>query len=265
MKLLFQSDDYGITDAVACGIIKGIKSGIIRNTGLFVNMPSSKAAANKIKKFSDISVGIDFNIVAGKPISNPEKIPGLVDEKGDFLSSKFYLEQLNGNPMNMEIETDGFIYEEVYLELENQLLKFIELLDRKPSYLHPHSIFTPTIYAVMKKLSVKYDIPVSADFLNEKNFYHIKSHWTPRPFSIEKQLQTDVESALLEELKKALDYERVCFVCHCGFIEEELFKLTSYTIIRIKDLYAAISPKIKAFIEENNIKLITYDDLRNEI
>ena len=31
-KLLFQSDDYGISDAVSDGIIKGIKEGIIRNT-----------------------------------------------------------------------------------------------------------------------------------------------------------------------------------------------------------------------------------------
>lgn len=48
-KLLFQSDDYGLTDSVADGILKGIDQGIIRNTGLFVNMPSSARAAAKIR------------------------------------------------------------------------------------------------------------------------------------------------------------------------------------------------------------------------
>ena len=42
MKLLVQSDDYGITRAVSRGIIHGIKNGVIRNTGLFANMPWSE-------------------------------------------------------------------------------------------------------------------------------------------------------------------------------------------------------------------------------
>ena len=41
MKLLIQSDDYAITKAQAAGVIDGIKNGLIRNTGLFVNMPWS--------------------------------------------------------------------------------------------------------------------------------------------------------------------------------------------------------------------------------
>ena len=34
MKLLLQSDDYGISRAVARGIVYGIDQGLIRNTGL---------------------------------------------------------------------------------------------------------------------------------------------------------------------------------------------------------------------------------------
>ena len=64
-KLLFQSDDYGLTDAVADGILKGIHQGIIRNTGLFVNMPSSARAAEKIRDCAEVCVGIDINLVAG--------------------------------------------------------------------------------------------------------------------------------------------------------------------------------------------------------
>ena len=33
MKLLVQSDDYGITPGAAAGIVYGIRNGIIRNTG----------------------------------------------------------------------------------------------------------------------------------------------------------------------------------------------------------------------------------------
>ena len=40
--LLFQSDDYGITNGVSDGILYGIKNGVVRNTGLFVNMAHSE-------------------------------------------------------------------------------------------------------------------------------------------------------------------------------------------------------------------------------
>ena len=39
MKLLVQSDDYGITRAVSLGCIHGIRNGVVRNTGIFANMP----------------------------------------------------------------------------------------------------------------------------------------------------------------------------------------------------------------------------------
>ena len=39
IQLLVQSDDYGITPGVSAGIREGIQNGIIRNTGIFINMP----------------------------------------------------------------------------------------------------------------------------------------------------------------------------------------------------------------------------------
>ena len=47
MKLLIQSDDYGMTPAVADGIIYGITHGVVRNTGLFSNMPWAAECVEK--------------------------------------------------------------------------------------------------------------------------------------------------------------------------------------------------------------------------
>ena len=44
MKLLTQSDDYGFTRGVTCGILDAIENGVVLNTGLFVNMPESEHA-----------------------------------------------------------------------------------------------------------------------------------------------------------------------------------------------------------------------------
>ena len=78
MKLLIQSDDYGITDGVSAGIIKAIEFGLVKNTGMFVNMPSSLNAAKAIKNI-DVCLGIDINYVCGKPVTDPSLIPHMVD------------------------------------------------------------------------------------------------------------------------------------------------------------------------------------------
>lgn len=87
MKLLTQADDYGFTQGVTYGILDCIEKGVLKNTGLFVNMPSSVFAASKIKDHPEACFGIDFNLVAGKPVSNPEEVPHLVDENGNFIKS----------------------------------------------------------------------------------------------------------------------------------------------------------------------------------
>lgn len=85
MKLLTQSDDYGFTRGVTCGILDAIENGVVRNTGLFVNMPESEHAASFIQDYPQVCFGIDFNIVSGDPVSDPELLPDLVDQD-DILS-----------------------------------------------------------------------------------------------------------------------------------------------------------------------------------
>ncbi|MBQ1775470.1 MAG: ChbG/HpnK family deacetylase, partial [Erysipelotrichaceae bacterium] len=40
-KILFQGDDFGFTRGVTLGIVDSIDRGVLRNTGLFANMPSA--------------------------------------------------------------------------------------------------------------------------------------------------------------------------------------------------------------------------------
>lgn len=267
MKLLFQADDFGLTESTACGILKGIREGVIRNTGLFVNMPASEHAAELIKNVKGICLGIDFNLVAGRPISDPASVPSLVNEMGDFIPSGERMKKMKGMSKNVvaDFDIDPYPYDETVLEIENQLKRFIELVGRKPGYLHGHSLITANITKAINAMSEKYDIPVSFNVWKEKELYCLPCDWTPKPFPIEDQLKVNVEENLMRVLPQALEHELNAFICHAGFVEEDLFKYSSYTIIRIKDLAAATSPDVKKFIDENGIELITYDDLRGEI
>ena len=64
MKLLIQSDDFGITRAVSQGCIFGIQNGVIKNTGMFTNMPWIEECVFLLKPYiNDIAFGIDLNFV----------------------------------------------------------------------------------------------------------------------------------------------------------------------------------------------------------
>lgn len=266
-KLLFQSDDYGLTDSVTDGILKGIEQGIVRNTGLFVNMPSSVRAAEKIRNRTDVCVGIDINLVAGNPVTDPKLVPSLVDENGHFISSGRRMKE--GKVVGVDgfaiiFEKDPYDYEETLLETENQVKRFIELMGRKPAYFHGHSIGTPNTVKAAKEVAEKYGIVMTTNVMRNDNVYSIPCDWTPKPFPVEDQMKTDVESNFLRSLEASLEHEIGYFICHCGFVEEDLVKETSYTLIRTKDLYAACSPKVRSFLDEHHIELITYEDLKEE-
>lgn len=264
MKLLFQSDDYGFTDSITYGILKAINQGVVRNTGLFVNMPSSENAANLIREIKGICVGQDINLVAGKPVSDPRLIPSLVDDSGNFISS---VQRMNEGKVIRKVgtvlyfETDPYDYDEVLLEIDNQVKRFIQLMDRKPGYLHGHSLSTPNIKRAMEEVAKKYTLKLSYKITQESSVERVVVNWNPKPFSFDEQMNTNVEEKLVETLGKYVHLDKVSYICHCGFLEEELFPLSTYTAIRMKDLEASISVKLKEFIKENNIELITYNDL----
>ena len=56
--------------------------------------------------------------------------------------------------------------------------------------------------------------------------------------------------------------ETRCFICHCGYVDYELFSRTTLTLRRVKDLYAMRSEKLAEYLEKHKIERITYRDLQ---
>ena len=49
---------------------------------------------------------------------------------------------------------------------------------------------------------------------------------------------------------------------HCGYVDQELFPVTTYTMIRTMDLAAVTGERFKNWLKENNVELISYRDLK---
>ena len=150
MKLLLQSDDYGMTRAVARGIIHGIEHGLLRNTGMFTNMPWSEECAQWIRPYlNDIALGVDLNLTTGSPLSRPEEIPSLVNPQGNFYTS------WQSRSLDQQAKQDHAKAEDVRKELDTQIQRYIQLFGKKPDYLHSHAYETEKIVKIHQELAKK--------------------------------------------------------------------------------------------------------------
>ena len=86
MKLIIQSDDLGITEAVSCGIARAAGKAPLLVGPTFLILPAAPFAVELMQQYPEICLGQDINLVAGRPCANPEKIPTLV-QKTLFLTS----------------------------------------------------------------------------------------------------------------------------------------------------------------------------------
>jgi chitin disaccharide deacetylase len=91
MKLIVNSDDYGLTPGVNLGIIDALKRGILRSTTAMMNMPAIEMAADLAKENPELGVGIHLVLSAGKPLLNTHKT--IVDENGNFLKNAVFNEK----------------------------------------------------------------------------------------------------------------------------------------------------------------------------
>lgn len=261
MKLLVQSDDYGITRAAAQGCLHGIRNGIVRNTGFFSNMPWAEETAEWIRPYlNDIAFGIDLNASTGPSVLPHESVPALTHENGMFLSSKEN-RALDNDENNHDHLAEH--YDELYAEFDAQIQRFIKLIGKTPDYIHNHAYGTKTTEIVTMDLVKKYKVPDSstlmkitdADLNTSMGWYVFGGP--------EAQLTEDLKSYLTEDkgglLKKEISY----LITHCGYCDADLFSLSSFNTCRVKDLEALTSDEVKNWVKNNQIELITFNDIRN--
>ena len=259
MKLLLQSDDYGMTRAVARGIIHGIEHGLLRNTGMFTNMPWSEECAQWIRPYlNDIALGVDLNLTTGSPLSRPEEIPSLVNPQGNFYTS------WQSRSLDQQAKQDHAKAEDVRKELDTQIQRYIQLFGKKPDYLNGHAYETEKIVKIHQELAKKYEIPYCSDVMRTLTGITAQEYrigWYKKPATLENQAASSLKAYILENSETLLAQEYYVLIGHMGYVDKTLMELSTYSLYRLNDLDAVISPEMKAWVREHNVELITYKDL----
>lgn len=261
MKLIAQSDDYGITPGCARGALEAIRHGIIRNTGLFANMPWAKECVDEISPFLDqIAFGIDLNASTGPSLLGHEALPALTKEDGMFYGSR----------ENRAMDTDenghdhlAAVSDQLEAEFEAQIQMYIRLVGHKPDYIHNHAYGTATTMAVSQKLAAKYHCIWTDSVMKKENVAPAGMGWYKFGASPEKQLEEDMTGYVVSDAGGMLSSgkEYGYLVCHCGYADARIFALSSFNLCRTKDLEAVTSDAVAQWVKDHGIELITFRDL----
>ena len=247
-KILLRADDLGYSEAVNYGIEKTIKDGLIRSLGVMVNMPATQHGVDLIKD-CDIAFGQHTNICAGKPLTNPELIPSLVDENGDFKSSKVY----------RSAKEDFVVFEEAVLEIEAQYHCFLELFDRQPDYFEGHAVASENFFRGLEYVAGKYHLKYSGFSMGGA------------PLTVgQSQVQFNMESMapdynpfdMLKRMVAKADEKVVQLaVFHPGYLDDDILTHSSLTIPRTKEVAMLTNPDVKQWLSRQDVELIDYRDL----
>lgn len=154
-KYLITADDYGFCKEVDQAIENLAQKGILSTTNVLMNFRKD-FSDSPLKQMKRFSIGIHWNVTCGKPVTEIDKIPSLVDSEGTFWPIDEFRRRYKRNLINdCELE----------LELENQFQLFNKEFGQ-PEYwnTHENSSLYPREFKVFEKVALKHNIRCTRNF-----------------------------------------------------------------------------------------------------
>jgi predicted glycoside hydrolase/deacetylase ChbG (UPF0249 family) len=255
--LLMRLDDFGMCHSVNTAIKKVIDSGLVFSTSVMFACPWYQEAVDILKENPQISVGIHLTLNAEwknyrwGPIIGPEAASTLIDSNGYFFPSRSAL--FGNNPDLGQIEA------ELKAQVERAVNSGIKI-----DYLDYHmgaAVQTPQTRAIVEKLAKEHNLSI-AQYYGED--YSNATYYAPlgsKADSVAKRVsQLDAGKINLQ-------------VVHVGINDAELQAMKDLnpwgpkdmSVQRQGELDAILSDIFRSALKQNNIKIITYRTLNQEI
>ena len=136
-QLLIRADDLGYSYAVNLGIARSVNEGLVRSVGLMPNMPEAEHGWSLVAD-ADIAVGQHTNVCLGKPCADPALIPSLLDENGEFHSSRTFRERFKRGEELID-------FHEATIVIRAQHDHFFEIGGREPDYFEAHAVMSKNL------------------------------------------------------------------------------------------------------------------------
>jgi len=269
-RLVVNADDFGRSAAINEAVIRAHRDGILTTASLMVNEAAFPEAVTLAKNHPRLGVGLHLTLLCGHATLTWEKIPGLVNQKGEF----------TGNPV-----AAGFRYffrtslkGQLRAEIHAQFAKFRATglpLDHVNGHLHLH--LHPAIFKILMDDAMELGIerlrltsdPFWINARVDSGFWAYKIlHWVifqvlsrrARPAISRRGIRhTRKVFGLLQNARVDESYvARLLPRLPAG--DSELYSHPSLDEFK-NEFDALISPSIRELVDQLGIKLIRYQDL----
>lgn len=233
MKLVINGDDLGYTMGNTNGIFQAYREGILRSTTALTNSRYFEQAMRTAEtEYPGLGVGVHLTLTLGKPLTENKTLTN--PETGMFYSGRKKIWEKNPD------------YDEIYAEWKAQIERYIEVAGHKPTHLDSHHSVhdaTPEALAVAKCLAEEYGLQMRryGDYKFVSGFF--------APYCTK-----DTLIKLLEEHKN----EDIEIMCHPGWCDLELYRMSSYATARVMELDALCDPEVIKYCKEKNVELVHY-------
>ncbi len=249
IHLLLRADDLGYSEAVNLGIAKTVKEGLIRSVGLMPNMTAAEHGLSLLRGL-DICLGQHTNICVGVPVSDPSKIPSLVDENGMFKSSRVY----------RSAKEDFVDAKEVVLEIEAQYNRFQELTGREPDYFEGHAVRSAAFMRGLKEVALRHGLKYSSMVMPGEEM-QIGGRAVNRCPMDSMDPAYDAVQSLQKAVLEAREDMPNLYVCHPGYLDAYLLRSSSLTVNRTKEVEMLCDPTVKSWLDRHNVQCISYNEV----
>lgn len=264
MKLIVRADDFGYTKAYNDGTIKAIEDGIVTHVDIMFDTPGTIDALERIKNYPWISVGWHSHFW-GKPVLNPNEVPSMVNEQGNF---KFRKDQ--GLKKTCK-------YEEVFNESMAQMELCLSILGRVPDSAwiqDNNSDFERARFDICKRYGIPVNIASKPN--KEGKLVPANEKYLPLEIYMPNQPATVYKVCYSNDYNERKTYDPIRYYVndegniidkkialtawHPGFLDDYIQNESSMTEPRVIDIKALCSAELKKWVIENRVELINTRD-----
>jgi hopanoid biosynthesis associated protein HpnK len=269
-RLVVNADDFGLSHSVNQAVIRAHRDGILTTASLMVNEPGFDEAVKLAKENPKLGVGLHLTLLLGHSALLPEKIPGLVNSRGEFSNSPV--------GVGMSYFFKRGLREQLRAEIRAQFEKFHATalpLDHINGHLHLH--LHPVIFKILMedadKLGIRHlrltrDCLARSRRMSSGRWFYRVSHaaiyeWLSsrarEPLHLRGIKHTQITFGLLQDSRVDEEY-LLKLLPELPSGDSELYSHPSLDEFK-HEFDALVGPRVKELVKKLGIELIRYQDL----
>lgn len=249
-RIIINADDFGLSRGVNAGILSLFKLGIVTSTSMMVNLPGYADGVQIARNHPELSIGVHLNLTYGKPLLAPELVGTLVQADGSF------------RPEPAQLLAEGDLAE-MEKELRAQMIYGLST-GIIPTHLDTHHNIHGNrgVQEILIMLAKEYGVPTI-----RRLEYHpevVCRGLRTTDYCI--QIHFWEENALntLKEHLSGIDHGVAEIVCHPGFTDQDLRKISSWTEMREKEIQFFFDPNVHNLIKKSGKGLISFAEFNHD-